>query len=164
MGERITASNLPGKHSSWLHLPGLDSMTVLCYEIWEHHNLFWDFMKEWRGVTLRGVTCRGAWRVVLDVLASSECRCEDSDSDMAPNPWNGDSGSICGICGELGIDSIAARHTHWEPWVTRVPAIREDWEVWRQFNDKKVNLFCHLSLFPLLLVNLLWLECDSSRP
>ena len=25
---------------------------------------------------------------------------------MAPNPWNGDGGSICGICGELGIDSM----------------------------------------------------------
>ena len=85
---------------------------------------------------------------------------------MAPNPWNGDGGSICGICGELGIDSIAACHTHWEPSasVTHVPAIREDCELWRQFNDKKVNLFCHLSLFPLLLVNLLWLGCDSSRP
>ena len=50
--------------------------------------------------------------------------------DMAPNPWNGDGGSICGICGELGIDSIAATHTE-SPGshVTHVPAIREDCEL-----------------------------------
>ena len=44
-------------------------------------------MKEWHGVTLRGVTCRGAWRVVLDVLASSECRCEDSCHGPKPLEW-----------------------------------------------------------------------------
>ena len=145
------ASHLPGKHPSRLHLPSLNSM-----------NVFWDvrtsepFLGFHEGVTWghaekchlrRSVkTCVGIkWMSVLRTLTGAQTL------------GMGTSGSIC------GIDSIPP-HTE-SPHVSpmRQPLDTRT-QVWRQFNDKKVNLFCHLSLFPLLLVNLLWLECDSSYP
>lgn len=156
MGEGITASNLPGKHPSWLHLPGLNSMNVLWDVRCENIRTFSGI--SWRSDT--GSRCEMSLAEEREELCWHQVNVGVRILTGSQTLGMETSGSICGIRGSAQHRQHTTTHRE-PPCVTHVSARTQ---VWRQFNDKKVNLFCHLSLFPLLLVNLLWLECDSSYP